>query len=218
MIESLPRRAFLRFEMPIYYWDRAPHVAPSIRKWNARYMLPPLVEVEDEQPIADAYAAWNADWFFVAFDVPDRRAPLRCLPETWWKGDGVRICIATRDVHDTKRGNRFCHFFYILPRGGGKQKKLPVIGMHKMSHAKETPPPVDVSQIRLAVDVGDKGYSIEAAIPTTCLNGWDPTEHARIGFFHKINDSELGAQHLTATDELGWNVDPSTWATAVLAK
>ncbi|MBL8877484.1 MAG: hypothetical protein JNG88_00055 [Phycisphaerales bacterium] len=218
MIESLPRRAFLRFEIPIFHWDRAPHIAPSIRKWNSRYMLPPLVEVEGEQPFADVYAAWSAEWFFVAFDVPNRRAPLRCSPETWWKGDGVRICIATRDTRETKRGNRFCHFFYVLPTGGGKKKKLPVIGTHKMSHAKETPPPVDVSQIRLAIDVAERGYSIEAAIPTTCLNGWDPTEHARIGFFYKVNDSELGAQHLTATDELGWNVDPSTWATVVLAK
>lgn len=218
MIESLARRAFLRFEIPIFYWDRAPHVLPAIRKWNSRYMLPPLIEIEGEQPFADVYAAWNAEWFFVAFDVPNRRAPLRCSPDTWWKGDGVRVCIATRDPRDTKRGNRFCHFFYILPEGGGKKKKMPVIGMHKMSHAKETPPPADVSQVRLAIDTAVRGYSIEAAIPTTCLNGWDPTEHARIGFYYKVNDSEFGAQHLTATDEMGWNVDPSTWATVVLAK
>ena len=87
-----------------------------------------------------------------------------------------------------------------------------------MSRAKEPPPSVDVSRIKVGVQIDRRGYSLEAAIPATCLNGWDPAEHSRIGFFYKVKDTHHGAQHLTVDDDLGWNVDPSTWATAVLAR
>ena len=63
-----------------------------------------------------------------------------------------------------------------------------------------------------------RSYSLEVAIPAACLSGWDPVEHPRIGFFYKVKDTCCGDQHLTADDDLGWNVDPSTWATGVLTR
>jgi hypothetical protein len=36
--------------------------------------------------------------------------------------------------------------------------------------------------------------------------------------FYKVKDTQRGDQHLSVDDELGWNVDPSTWATGVLVK
>ncbi len=59
---------------------------------------------------------------------------------------------------------------------------------------------------------------MEVAIPAACLTGWDPGEHARIGVFYKVKDIRNGSQNLTVTDELGWNTDPSTWATGVLTR
>ncbi|NLG44386.1 MAG: hypothetical protein GX547_14170 [Phycisphaerae bacterium] len=87
-----------------------------------------------------------------------------------------------------------------------------------MSRAKEPPPAVDLSQIQLAARAGRRGWSVELAIPAASLSGWNPAEHPRIGFFYKIKDTQLGSQHLTVDDELGWNADPSTWATGVLVK
>ena len=130
----------------------------------------------------------------------------------------MRVCVDTRDARDIKRATRFCHFFYLLPTGGGAGGKQPVVGFHRMSRAKEPPPSVDVSRIKVGVQIDRRGYSLEAAIPATCLNGWDPAEHSRVGFFYKVKDTHHGAQHLTVDDDLGWNVDPSTWATAVLVR
>lgn len=216
MIDALPRRAFFRFEFPIHYVAQTPAIDGVMRKWTAKYLLPPLVELEGKPAFADVYAAWNEDCLLVAFDVPERRGTLHCDPAGWWKHDGIRVCVDTRDARDVKRATRFCHFFYLLPTGGGSNRKQPVVGMHRMSRAKEPPPNVDVSRIRVGVQIERRGYSLEAAIPTACLNGWDPAEHPRIGFFYKVKDSHHGDQHLTVDDELGWNVDPSTWATAVL--
>ena len=218
MLESIARRAMFRFEFPLRYLAKTPTIDGSMRKWSAEYMLPALVEIEDEAAFADVYAAWNEDYLFAAFDVPGRRRRLEGDPAAWWKKDGIRLCVDTRDARDNKRATRFCHLYYFLPTGGGTSGKRPVVGLHRMSRAKEPPPAVDVSQVKIAVQSDRGGYSVEVAIPAACLNGWDPAEHPRLGLFYKVRDMELGDQHFSVDDELGWNVDPSTWATAVLTR
>jgi hypothetical protein len=216
MLEMLPKRALFSFEMPIHRVARPPRIDGLISKWAAKYLLPPLVELEGQRPFGDFYLAWNEDGLYAAVDVPKRGSKPQCDPVHWWKKNGVRLCVDTRDARDVKRATRFCHFFYLLPTGGGRRGDAPVVGTHRMSRAKEAPPVVDVEQIRVASHVHKDGYSLEAAIPAACLHGWDPAEHARIGIYYKIKDSQLGSQHLSSDEDLGWNADPSTWATGVL--
>lgn len=215
MIEALPRRAFFRFEFPLRH-RTAMRITANGADWSAAYILPALIELEGTPPIADVYAGWNDGGLQFLFDVPERTSALSCDPKRWWERDGLRLCIDTRDTRDARRQTRFCHFFYVLPTGGGDQGRAPVVGLHRMSHAKETPPPVDTSAIEIAVQVRRRGYSVGVGIPASCLHGWDPQEHPRLGFCYKLKDLQLGQQHFSATDELGWNQDPSTWATGVL--
>lgn len=218
MLDILPRRAFFAFEFPVHHIGRPPQIDGDVSKWSHKYMAPPLVELEGEETWADVYWGWHADGFYAAFDVPERAGRLHCDPKHWWKQDGLRLCINTREARDLKRATRFCHFFYVLPMGGGASGKQPVIGMHRMSRAKEPPPAVDLSAATVAALVTRRGYSVEVGLPAACLNGWEPTEHARIGLFYKIKDMQRGSQHLSVDDELGWNADPSTWATGVLVR
>lgn len=218
MLDALSKRAFFRFELPVPYMAKAPTINGDVRKWPKATLVPPLVELEGREPFADVYWAWNEHHFFVAFDVPNRTSLPQSDPDKWWKKNGTRLCIDTRDARDVKRATRFCHFFYFLPLGGGGNGRQPVAGFHRMSRAKEPPPSVDASKIEVAAQVDRHGYTLEAAIPASCLNGWNPAEHPRIGLFYKVRDTQHGAQHLTVDDELGWNVDPSTWATGVLVR
>ncbi len=218
MLDALPKRAFFQFEFPLQHREPARLIDGDPHNWTARYLLPPLQSLEDEEPIADVYGAWHADGLAFAFDVPGRRSAFQCDPTNWWKGDGLRLCIDTRDARDVKRATRFCHFFYILPAGGGGDGQTPIVGQHKMSRAKEPAPDVDVSLIKTAVRKTRQGYGVEVVIPESCLAGWGPGHPQRIGFTYKVKDTERGAQHFAATDDLGWNVDPSTWATAVLVE
>ncbi len=218
MLDALPKRAFFTFELPIQHIARPPRIDGDVSKWGRKYLVPPLVALEDRDPFADVYWAWHEDGFFAAFDVPNRAGRPRCDVSHWWKGDGVRLCLDTRDARDVKRATRFCHFFYALPLGGGPDGKRPVVGTHRMSHAKEPPPPVDLTQLKVAARVERAGYTLELGLPAACLNGWDPVEHGRIGVFYKVNDLVRGEQHLTVNDDLGWNADPSTWATGVLVR
>ncbi|MBI5865060.1 MAG: hypothetical protein HZB38_11250 [Planctomycetes bacterium] len=217
MLDQLPHRALLRFEVPVHYMPRAPRLDGGVAKWS-RYLAPPLIELDGQPAFADVYWGWNEDGFYAAFDVPNRSGPPRCDTQAWWKLDGVRLCIDTRDARENKRATRFCHFFYVLPTGGGRNREDPIVGTHRMSRAKEPPPAVDVEKIRVASHVESRRYMIELAIPGECLNGWNPAEHPRIGLFYKVKDTRLGEQHLSATDDLGWNADPSTWATGVLVR
>ncbi len=219
MLDQLPRRALLRFEIPILRMDRSPRIDGNLRDWSERYRCPHLATLDDEEAIADVYCAWNDDGFFAAFDViSGSRGGPKCDADHWWKKDGLRLCIDTRDARDNKRATRFCHFFFLLPTGGGSDGEAPVIGTHAMSRAKEPAPAVDVSRCSVAAHVHDRGYRLEAGIPGTCLHGWAPAEHPRIGLFTKVKDVQRGSQHLTVPDALGWNADPSTWATGVLVR
>lgn len=218
MLELLPRRALLEFEIPIHYLDRMPRLDGNVARWGKKHIAPSLCQIDGVAPFADVYFAWNEEFFYAAFDVPNRTAPPRCDPNAWWKLDGVRLMIDTRDARQNKRATRYCHFFYALPTGGGKKLDEPVLGTHRMSRAKEPPPAIDLTQVRIGVHVERRRYLMELIIPGECLNGWNPAEHPRIGVFYKLKDTQLGEQHLSTTDELGWNADPSTWATGVLVR
>lgn len=216
MLEAICRRAFFKFEIPLRYRPVPPRIDGTLSDWDESFLLPPLIEIEDDVAHTDVFAAWNEDWFAIAFQSPERSGPPHCQPDNWWKGDGYRICIDTRDARENKRATRYCHFFYALPVGGGKNKRQPIIDLHTMSRAKESPPTIDASQIQIATHIEKQYLATEILIPATCLQGWDPSQYPRIGLFYKVKDTSAGPQHLTVDDELGWNVDPSTWATAVL--
>ena len=38
------------------------------------------------------------------------------------------------------------------------------------------------------------GYRIEAFLPAAVLNGFDPEEHPRLGFYYVVRDAERGEQ------------------------
>lgn len=216
MLDNLPARAFFQFEFPLHRVERPPAMNGHVDKWPLKHLLPTLMQIEDQEPFGDVYAGWDDDCLFFAFDVPDRPGKLQCDPDHWWKKDGLRICVDTRDTRDVKRGTRFCHLFYVLPTGGGQSGHAPVVGLHRMSRSTEHPPKIDVSRIKVAVHPTKNRYGVEVAIPGECLHGWAPAEHPRIGVFYKIKDTHFGIQNLSVTDDFGWNADPSAWAAAVL--
>ncbi|MFQ5591918.1 MAG: hypothetical protein ACE5HE_12200, partial [Phycisphaerae bacterium] len=163
-------------------------------------------------------ACWNETGIGIACRVRGKRKPLRCDPVRFWAGDNLRLCTDMRDARNVKRATRYCQQFYFLPAGGGARGDEPVAGVNKIKRAREEAPPVAAELIEVASGVRASGYSLAAFIPAECLSGFDAAEHPRIGFYYIVEDSEHGQQYLTVGDDLYWYVDPSTWATAVLAR
>ena len=58
----------------------------------------------------------------------------------------------------------------------------------------------------------DGGYRLEAFLPAAVLNGYDPEQNSRLGFFYAVRDSELGEQVLSGDASFPYPEDPSLWS------
>jgi len=223
----------LDFEFPLAYRPTPPVIDGSLTGWTDAELLPPLSRLDGPAPFAPVWACWNESGLFLACRVENKRQPLRCHPAVFWKGDNLRLCTDMRDARSNRRATRYCQQFYILPTGHGPRADQPVAGSAKILRAREDAPlfysasgtPTSARStanqtalLRVASWVTPTAYRLEAHIPAQCLNGFDPTEHPRIGFYYMLEDGDHGQQFLTVGDELNWFADPSTWATAVLAR
>jgi hypothetical protein len=69
----------------------------------------------------------------------------------------------------------------------------------------------------MASEVRSDGYSLEAWLPATILNGFDPAAQPQLGFFFAVVDAELGLHTLSAGDDFPFASDPSLWSTLQLS-
>ena len=47
MLDHLPARAMFRIELPIHYMAKTPLLDGDIRKWDDKYLVPPLCEIDE---------------------------------------------------------------------------------------------------------------------------------------------------------------------------
>jgi hypothetical protein len=213
----VPSRLLFRFEFLLYH-RQSPTIDGDLDDWPDRYLLPDLNRLDDQPSFARSWMGWNESGLFIACRVEGRSSPFRCDQRQFWKGDNLRLCTDMRDTRDNKRASRYCQQFYFLPAGGGRDAKSPVAGAAKVPRATENAPAVSNSLIQVAGKRAGQIYTLEAHIPAEALSGFDPADHRRIGIYTMLEDLELGQQYLTVGDDLNWHIDPSTWATAVLAE
>jgi hypothetical protein len=218
MSALVPNRFLFDFSFPLRYRASFPRLDGTLAGWTKQERLPRLAELEGQTEFADVRACWNEGGLALACEVTGKRRTLRCDPARFWEGDNVRLCTDMRDTRTIRRASRFCQQFYFLPTGGGSASSAPVAGVNPIKRAREEAPSVPAERIGIASIVHEAGYSLEVHIPDACLSGFDPSEHARIGFYYIVEDGDLGQQFLTVGDDLGWHVDPSTWATARLVR
>ncbi len=220
MNQLIPNRLLFDFEFPLRYRKKAPPIDGELTGWTDKDLLPPLDLLEDHEPFAPVWACWNETGLFIACRVEGKQKPLRCDPKVFWKGDNLRLCTDMRDARKNKRATRYCQQFFFLPTGG--KGNAAVAGSANILRAREGAPlhssERGVHRIKVASSVVSDQFTLEAHIPTACLAGFDPDEHDRIGFYYILEDRDHGQQFFTVDDELNWHIDPSTWATAVLAR
>jgi len=216
MTALIPNRSLFSFEFALRYRAESPLIDGRLSGWTDAELMPKLAELDGRRDFADVWASWNESGLCIACRVTDKRKPPRCDPKSFWSGDNLRLCTDTRDARDNRRATRFCQQFFFLPTGGGPNRDRPACGTNRLQRAKEDAPPVSEEHLRVASHVTQSGYTLEAHVPAECLVGFDPSEHARMGFYYILEDTEHGQQYLTVGDELLWYADPSTWATAAL--
>jgi hypothetical protein len=216
-MKLVPNRFLFKFEFPLHRCPRPMKLDGRIDAWTA-YKLPPLYEIDNEEPTGDVFATWDDAGLYIACSVSGKSRPPSCDPAQFRKSDCLRLMTDMRDTRSIRRATKFCQQFFFLPTGGGKDRKSPVAGNAEIPRAAEHSPPVPSAQISVASCIIDDGYSLTAHLPAAALHGFDPEQHRRIGLFYMLEDTELGHQSLTVGDDLNWYIDPSTWPTAVLTE
>jgi hypothetical protein len=213
----VPTRFLFRYEIAIRRFNTPPPLDGAGGGFTDDYRLPRLHDLEGKSGFADLALGWHETGLYLSVHVGNKSQPPKCDAERFWKHDNVRLMTDMRDAREIRRATRYCQHFYFLPTGGGKKKDQPVAGTHRIQRASEHAALIDGARIPVVAVINDRFWSLDAHIPAPCLAGFNPGEHARIGFHTVVEDREHGQQALVVGDDLAWNFDPSTWATGMLS-
>ncbi len=214
----VPNPFLFKLEFALHYFSKRPPLNGTVERWPKATLLEPFGMMDGYEPFADVYAGWSEEGLFIGVSLSGKSSEITCDARQYWKADNIRVMTDTRDSRNVRRATRFCQHFYLLPAGGGDEGDDAIAGAAKVRRATEDAPLANVEDLIVASKLADDGYQLTAHIPATALFGFDPIENPRIGLYVIVEDSELGQQPLTVGDDLNWNIDPSTWPTAVLGK
>ncbi|MDO4557715.1 MAG: hypothetical protein Q4C47_01985 [Planctomycetia bacterium] len=174
--------------------------------------------------------AWSSDGLAFTVLVVGRHQIPWCRVNRINESDRVEIFLDTRDVHDVHRATRFCHRFLFMPCGHGVRLSQPFAAWLPIHRAKDHPNPIPEGRLRTVARVGippvvDENqkplvgnYQLDILIPNSALTGFDPTEHASLGFAAIVTDQELGTAALGPGGTLPLDEDPSLWNTLDLVE
>ena len=136
----VPRRSFFSFTFPCRYRTDAARLTASTSKWEESHRLRDLVQIEGESPFAELYMGWNDGGLTFALSVKGK-SRYKIDPKNYWQGDCLELWIDTRDVKDSHSANRYCHHFFFLPGGSGRDGKKPIGRQTSIDKAREQAPP-----------------------------------------------------------------------------
>jgi hypothetical protein len=217
MSDSLLAPTFLfRFSVPCRRSDAL--WTPKGISLDERHVLPSFGELEDRPLFADVRAAWHDSGLVFAVRVSGKKQNVWCRVSRVEDSDALHVWIDTRDTHTIHRASRFCHRFAFLPFGTGADNSQPAAKLLTINRARENPKPIDERLLKVLSEKRIDGYILQAHIPAAALTGFDPAEHARLGFTYAVTDRELGCQSFTVGPEFPFEEDPSLWGTLELVE
>jgi hypothetical protein len=214
---AIPPRSFFSYSVACPHLDKAPKINGNLRDWPASALLPDLLGIEGQHNFADVYLGWDASGLYCGVSVSNK-TEYRIDPREYSKGDCLELWIDTRDLKDVHRANRYCHHFYFIPGGSGKDGKKAIGRQANIDRAREQAPPCPEDFIQVGLRRLKRSYQLELKIPATGLNGFQPDEFSRLGFAYLLHDSQKGKQSWTAGSQLPVESDPSLWGTVELTR
>ena len=208
IVSQVPRNLLFQYRIKCNKFDGKPNTKFELSK---AYQLPHFGEFEQQANFADVRVGWNEEGLFVSMEVSGKEQSLWCRDTQLLDSDGLQIWIDTRDTHNVHRATKFCHWFLLLPSGGGVRNDSPMASMLKINRSKEDSPQINRFQIEVDAKISKRGYRLNSFIPGKALHGWDTSDHRTIGFNYAVVDRELGWQSLAIGPELPIMEDPSLW-------
>jgi hypothetical protein len=161
---------------------------------------------------ADVRLAWNEFGLGLQVEVKGKEQPPQGSAARLRASDGLTFWLDTRDARSSHRASRYCHQFHFLPTGGGPDGDEPVFSQVKIQRALQDAPLCNTGDVPFQCQRTKGGYLLEAFLPAAVLNGFDPEQNPRLGFYYVVRDAELGDQVLSVGSEFPYGEDPSLWS------
>jgi len=171
-------------------------------------LLPPLAELDGEEPFARVCTSWNEHGLYLACIVPrsGRLVGNRLRPDS---GDCLQLWIDTNPEEGSRRANQHCYHFIILPQVPGREG--PMAWPQHIRHARSRPPLCDPQQIQAMVKQAEQSYQMLVGLPTPGCLDFVPQVGTEVRFNYLINDTKLGRQLWSCPAQADYAQDPNCW-------
>lgn len=215
----VPHRFLVRVAHPCLYAKKMPRRDDDrLLDLPAENRIDNFATIDNEKNFADVSLAWNELGIGLQVEVRGKQQLPVGNADRPRGSDGVTLWLDMRDARTSHRASRYCHQFHFLATGAGTEHDEPTVVQTKINRALEDAPMATKASILFNVHTKKSGYVLEAFLPATALNGYDPEEHRRLGFFYAVRDDELGEQLLNVTPEFPFWEDPSLWSVLELTR
>src|SRR5262245_36038010 len=177
-----------------------------------------LAAMDGQTNYADVRLGWNQAGLGLQVEVKGKEAPAQGSPDRPRGSDGVTLWLDSRGDRTSHRASRTCHQSHLLAAAGGAEKDEPLFLQSKINRALQDAPFAAEADVLLRVESITGGYRLEGFLPAAAMNGFQPEEHPRLGFFYSVRDLELGEQTLSVGADFPFADDPSLWSALELVK
>jgi hypothetical protein len=208
----LPSAFLFRVSYPCPHLPGIPREKGELLDLPDECRLDHLGVMDGAKTFADVRVAWNEAGLGVQVTVRGKQQPPQGDVNRPRTSEGVTLWIDTRDSRASHRAGRYCHQFHLLPAGGGSDGEEPAFAQSKINRAQQDAPPVAASAVPFRSRRIRGGYVVEAFLPAAALNGFDPEQNRKLGFFYAVRDAELGEQTPGIDADFPFAEDPSLWA------
>jgi hypothetical protein len=208
IVSQVPKNLLFQYRIACKKFDGKPNSKFTL---SEAHQLPHFGEFENQASFANVRVGWNEEGLFVFAEVSGKDQSLWCRDTQLLDSDGIQIWIDTRDTHNVHRASKFCHWFMLLPTGGGERNESPMASMLKINRSKEDSPQINRFKLEVDAKISKRGYRLTSFIPGKALHGWDTSDHRTIGFSYAVVDRELGWQTFAIGPDLPIMEDPSLW-------
>ena len=182
------------------------------------HRLENFAAMDGRPSFADLRLAWNDAGLGLQLEVRGKDQQPQGDASRPRASDGLTVWLDTRDARTSHRASRYCLQFHFLPTGGGPDHDEPAFSQSAIHRALQDAPTCSTADMALRSRVKKTGYLIEAFLPAAVLNGFDPEQNPRLGFFFAVRDAELGDHLLSGSAEFPYWEDPTLWSVLELKK
>jgi hypothetical protein len=182
------------------------------------YQLEGFHQMDGVKPFADVRLGWNELGLALQVEVRGKQESPGGDLSRPSQSDGITLWLDTRDSRTSHRASRYCHQFHFLPAAAGPERGEPAFLQTKIHRALHDAPLANPGDVPFRAIPLPGGYRLEAFLPVSVLNGFDPEQNPRLGVHYLVRDRERGEQALSAGSDFPHGEDPSLWSVLELVR